>query len=98
MQHPVLIQKLHFVCKSTVVIDGLTMGCPDGALVRYVTPIRGDEIVRAADQSAKHFGPVSDAEIRAYVAAERRFSHTADAAEVKRMLERRRLEDDGGVR
>lgn len=41
--------------KLSVIADGLTRGRTDGALVRYVTPIRRDEDIRAADRRLTRF-------------------------------------------
>ena len=38
-----------FAAKASVMLDDLTRGRTDGALVRYVTPINPDELESAAD-------------------------------------------------
>ncbi|MQQ09570.1 VPLPA-CTERM-specific exosortase XrtD [Epibacterium sp. SM1979] len=44
-----------FKAKASVVYDSLTLGRTDGALVRYVTPIRAGETVEAADERLQGF-------------------------------------------
>ncbi|MDE3028467.1 MAG: EpsI family protein, partial [Paracoccaceae bacterium] len=42
-----------FAAKASVMLDSLTRGRTDGALVRYVTPINPDEPASAADARLK---------------------------------------------
>ncbi|MEO0864427.1 MAG: exosortase C-terminal domain/associated protein EpsI, partial [Pseudomonadota bacterium] len=44
-----------YLAKASVLVDGLTMGRTDGALVRYVTEIRDDETEAAADARLQRF-------------------------------------------
>lgn len=44
-----------FLAKASVLVDGLTMGRTDGALVRYVTEIRTDETEADADARLQGF-------------------------------------------
>ncbi|MWD29580.1 VPLPA-CTERM-specific exosortase XrtD [Aquicoccus sp. SCR17] len=44
-----------FAAKASVVIDGIMLGRTDGALVRYVTPIEGDETPEDADMRLQRF-------------------------------------------